>query len=216
MDLLAEIDRRIGERHLLTHPFYTKWVEGTLPLDAIQDYARQYYAFEGEFPRFLSAIHSRCERRDVRQALLENLWDEEFGAENHAELWLRFAEGVGVGRDDVEGAPRTAATDALVDTYRDAGASVVAGIAAIHAYEHQVPEVARAKIAGLRSHYGVDDQRTLRFWVVHEALDVDHSGAERKVLAELGAEDPDIALEATERALEAWWGFLDALDPVTV
>lgn len=216
MDVLAEIDRRIRDRHLLTHPFYAKWVEGTLPIDAIQDYARQYYAFEAEFPRFLSAIHSRCESRDVRQALLENLWDEEFGSENHAELWLRFGEGVGVAREDVQSAAHTPSTDTLVEAYRETSRSVVGGIAAIHAYEHQVPEVARAKIAGLRAHYGIDDQRTLRFWVVHEALDVDHSEAERKMLAELGADDPGAALEATDRALEAWWGFLDTLDPVAV
>jgi pyrroloquinoline-quinone synthase len=213
MDVLAEIDRRIRDRHLLTHPFYTKWLEGTLPLAAIQDYSRQYYAFEARFPRFLSAIHSRCDRQDVRQALLENLWDEEFGTENHAELWLRFAEGMGVGRDDVRGAPQGNATTTLVETYERTSTSVVSGVAAVHAYEHQVPEVARAKIAGLRSHYGIDEQGTLRFWVVHEALDQDHAGAERKILAELAEDAPEEALEATDRALDAWWGFLDALDP---
>jgi len=213
MDVLAEIDRRIRDRHLLTHPFYTKWLEGTLPLAAIQDYSRQYYAFEARFPRFLSAIHSRCDRQDVRQALLENLWDEEFGTENHAELWLRFAEGMGVGRDDVRGAPQGNATTTLVETYERTSTSVVSGVAAVHAYEHQVPEVARAKIAGLRSHYGIDEQSTLRFWVVHEALDQDHAGAERKILADLAEDAPEEALEATDRALDAWWGFLDALDP---
>lgn len=213
MDVLAEIDRRIRDRHLLTHPFYTKWVAGTLPVDAIRDYARQYYAFESTFPRYLSSIHSRCDRLDVRQALLENLWDEEFGTENHAELWLRFAEGVGVSREDVRGADHAVPTRALVDTYRHASGSVVAGVAAIHAYEHQVPEVARAKIDGLRSHYGIDGKDALRFWVVHEALDQDHAGAERKILAELAEDAPEEALEATDRALEAWWRFLDGVDP---
>src|SRR5207302_441240 len=83
---------------LLTHPFYTKWVAGTLPRECLQEYARQYHAFESSFPTFLSAIHSRTEDRGVRQALLENLWDEEHGEANHRELWLRFAEGVGGGR----------------------------------------------------------------------------------------------------------------------
>lgn len=90
MDLLAQIDALIDERHLLTHAFYTKWVAGDLPIEAIRDYVRQYYAFESAFPRFLSAIHSRTERRDLRQHLLENLWDEEHGEENHAELWLPY------------------------------------------------------------------------------------------------------------------------------
>lgn len=214
MDVMEEIDRMIGERHLLTHPFYTKWVAGTLPKEAIQEYARQYYAFESEFPRFLSAIHSRSERADVRRAILDNLWDEEHGEENHAELWLRFAEGVGVGRDDVGRADRNPATTALVDTYwRQSKRSASAGVAAIHAYEQQVPEVAKAKIEGLRSHYGIDDDRTLEFWQVHSTLDVEHSAAERAILRDLATADPEPALAATGAALDAWWGFLDAVDP---
>jgi pyrroloquinoline-quinone synthase len=99
VELLDRIDRMIDDRHLLTHPFYTKWAEGTLPREALQEYARQYYAFESAMPRMLSAIHSRTDSAAVRQHLLDNLWDEEHGRDNHAELWLRFAEGIpGAGR----------------------------------------------------------------------------------------------------------------------
>jgi pyrroloquinoline-quinone synthase len=215
MDALYLIDAAIQERHLLTHPFYTKWVAGTLPKRSIQDYARQYYAFESSFPRFLSAIHSRTEEADVRQTLLENLWDEEHGDENHSELWLRFAEGMGVDRRDVVGAARTEATEALVDTYRRSAteAPVAAGVAAIHAYERQVPAVAGAKIDGLRRHYGVSDPRTLEFWEVHRSLDEEHAGAERAVLADLTAADPEPALASTREALDGWWRFLDSVDP---
>lgn len=213
MSLLERLDAMIEDRHLLTHPFYAKWVAGTLPTAALQDYARQYYAFESEFPRFLSAIHSRAERADVRQAVLENLWDEEHGPENHAELWLRFAESVGISREDVPDAPRNAGTERLVRTYRDAATSVVGGVAAIHAYEAQVPRVARAKIDGLRAHYGVGSGRGLRFWEVHETLDVEHAEAERGILADLSAAEPETAERSTAAALDAWWGFLDAVDP---
>ena len=55
MDPIDRIDALIKDRHLLTHPFYVRWREGTLPLEAIQEYTRQYYAFESAFPRLLSA-----------------------------------------------------------------------------------------------------------------------------------------------------------------
>src|SRR6266540_4936335 len=115
--LLEEVDRLIEGRSLLDHPFYTKWAAGTLLAGALREYARQYYAFESSFPRFLSALHSRCDRADVRAALLENLWDEEHGEANHAELWLRFAEGIGLDRGDVRTAEPNVATRALVDGY---------------------------------------------------------------------------------------------------
>ncbi|MBI4261508.1 MAG: CADD family putative folate metabolism protein, partial [Actinobacteria bacterium] len=179
MDLVARIDEMIDARHLLGHPFYTKWAAGTLPREALREYARQYYAFESSFPRFLSAVHSRTERADHRQAILENLWDEEHGPANHAELWLRFAEGIGVPRDDVLGAAWNEAAGALVEGYRSvsAEAPVAAGVAAIYAYERQVPEVARAKIDGLRAHYGIEDGPTLAFFETHATLDVEHAAA---------------------------------------
>ena len=214
MDLLAAVDLPIEERHLLTHPFYTKWVEGTLPKEAIQEYARQYYAFESSFPRFLSAIHSRTEDREARQTILDNLWDEEAGEENHAELWLRFAEGIGVSRGDVISATWNPATEALVDTYHRIARErpVASGLAAVHAYERQVPAVAGAKIEGLKKHYGVDDRRTLTFWEVHRTLDVEHSDHERAELERVGTENPEAVLDATREALDAWWAFLDAVD----
>ena len=215
MDLLDRIDAMIDERHLLKHPFYTKWAEGTLPREALQEYSRQYYAFESAMPRFLSAIHSRTESAPVRQHLLDNLWDEEHGRVNHAELWLRFAEGIGVDRDDVRSAEPNAATQALVDTYSELsrGASVAEGVAALYAYERQVPQVAGSKIDGLKRHYELDDKRALAFFVVHGEMDIEHSGAEREVLGQLAADaDPAPIEEATRRALDAWWNFLSAVD----
>jgi pyrroloquinoline-quinone synthase len=214
MDLLTRIDRLIDERHLLGHSFYRKWVAGTLPTEALQDYARQYYAFESTFPRILSALHSRSDRPDVRASLLENLRDEEHGEANHAELWLRFAEGVGVDREAVRGADPNEATHSLVDTYWNAACDgpVAAGVAAVYAYERQVPQVAQSKIDGLRQRYGVNDPRTLGFFETHATLDVEHSDAERKIIADLGPEDEEAVLASTSAALDAWWRFLDAVD----
>lgn len=117
---------------------------------------------------------------------------------------------MGVGREEVLGAELNEGTSRLVDTYHAASSSPLAGVAAIHAYERQVPAVARAKIDGLREHYGIEDGVT--FWEVHERLDVEHAEAERAILAEVGADGPEAAIVATREALDAWWGFLDAVD----
>jgi pyrroloquinoline-quinone synthase len=218
MDLLTEIDHRIRRRHLLGHPFYTSWVAGTLPMEAMQEYARQYYAFESNFPRVLSALHARSEQPEVRRALLENLWDEEHGEANHAELWLRFADGVGAGREATREAGWNASTRELVSSYHEVATRgpVAAGVAAVYAYEAQVPAVARAKIDGLKANYGIEDPATLTFFEVHAELDVEHADTERRIIAELGEGQEDAVLAATDQALDRWWGFLDAVTPVTV
>ncbi len=219
MDLLDRVDEMIDARHLLKHPFYTKWAEGTLPREALQEYARQYYAFESSFPRFISAIHSRTESAAARQQLLDNLWDEEHGRENHAELWLRFAEGIGVSRDDVRTADRNDATRSLVDLYSELSqtAPVPAAVAALYAYERQVPQVSESKIEGLKTHYGMDDARQTAFFAVHGVLDIEHSGAERDMLGQLATDLDEASIEdATSRTLEAWWNFLSAVDQPAV
>ena len=78
----------------------------------------------------------------------------------------------GVGRDEVRSAEHNDATQGLVDTYFRASqeAPVAAGVAALYAYEAQVPQVAQAKIDGLRDRYGITDDRTLGFFETHASV----------------------------------------------
>ena len=212
--VIERVEALIQQRHLLTHPFYTKWAAGTLPKENLREYSRQYYAFESNFPRFISAIHTRTEQAAARQALLVNLWDEEHGEANHAELWLRFAEALGVARDEVQRAEHNAATRGLVDTYRriTTEAPLAAAVAALFAYERQVPAVAQAKMDGLLAFYGITDGPGLRFFEIHASLDVEHAAAERGIIEARRPEDEDAIAAATAEALDAWWRFLDAVD----
>ncbi len=212
-DLAARIDDVIEKKRLLDHPFYQAWNMGTLPLDSLREYAKQYYHFELAYPTFLSGLHHRCADRQVRQLLLDNLWDEEHGPENHVELWLRFCDGLGLDRDDVQTGTAGSATTELVSTYTGLTATgpLAAAAAALYAYESQVPQVAGAKIDGLRRFYGIEDSRSLSFFEVHKTLDEAHSEAEREmVLALAGSrEDEEAAVDAAGRATETLWGFLD-------
>jgi pyrroloquinoline quinone (PQQ) biosynthesis protein C len=47
----------------------------------------------------------------------------------------------------------------------------------------------------------------------HRDLDVEPSGAERVILERLTEDDPEAATAATAEAMDAWWGFLDSVDP---
>ena len=212
---ISELDQIVAGKRLLDHPFYQAWNSGELTMDELRDYAGQYYAFEAAFPRFLSALHTRCEDATVRQTLLTNLWDEEYGADNHLALWVRFAEGLGLSAEDVRSSEVRPSTQNLIDTYAGlcSDGRVAEGIAALYAYESQAHHVAQTKIAGLKANYGIEDERTISFFSAHVDADAAHSTAEAAALERLVDSDGDWdnVRDATTRARDALYGFLDGV-----
>lgn len=181
--------------------------------ESIRDYAAQYYHHVRAFPRYLSATHSQVESLKARQVLLENLNDEEHGEENHPELWLRFAEGLGADRDVVHAGHPAAGVQAVIDCFfRLSRSSAAEGLGALFAYESQVPEIARFKLAALKRFYlDPTDARALKFFEVHEKADVYHTQALREVLESLPEADQRLAEKAADEAAQALWGFLDSM-----
>ena len=212
---VTSLDSLTREMSLLKHPFYQEWTAGALSLERLSNYAAQYYTHVAAFPRYLSALHSRCDDLQTRQALLENLIDEERGGENHPELWLRFAEALGLAREEVLAAEALPATNMLVATFTrlTREAPLPSGLAAIYVYESQVAEVAAVKIDGLKRFYGIADEDGVKFFTVHREADRHHARAIARLIERHGgsAQDNRMMLEAGRAALEAVWNMLDCL-----
>lgn len=211
---LKHIESRIAERNLLLHPFYQAWTRGELPRPALRDYARQYYHHVAAFPTYLSALHAHTEDQRVRRHILANLMDEEAGDPNHPELWLRFAESTGLSRDEVSNAKLWGETEKLIGTFRRVcrEGSVAQGIAALYAYESQIPEIAQSKIEGLVDFYGMNTPDALDYFRVHVKADREHSRVERELLeCTLKAEDAPAVAESVEEVLNSLWDLLSGV-----
>jgi pyrroloquinoline-quinone synthase len=207
--LTTRIQAVLDEHSMLKHPFYQAWTAGALPREAMQAYARQYYHFEAAFPRLLSAIHTRTESPQIRQMLLDNLWDEEHGDRNHPRLWLDFANALGVSDHEVIGAKLQPQTRALVGHYSEMARNAQLGeaLATLFAYEGQVPTIAWQKIKGLSEHYGFTPAQ-FEFFSVHLVADIAHAGHEMEAI-DLASDDDDRVIAATEKACKLLLGFLD-------
>jgi pyrroloquinoline-quinone synthase len=215
MDPAQTLDARISSRHLLDHPFYQRWTAGTLTKEELRDYAGQYFHYALAFPTFLSAMHQHTDDIAVRQMLLENLIEEERGPENHPELWLRFCESLGLDREAVKAGAPNEATRALIATMKSLAreGALHEGLAALYAYESQIPSVAKAKIEGLAKWYGISSTRDVAFFSVHMEADVAHSATSREILRDLcdTPEKSAQAEQATGRTLDALYAFLDSV-----
>ena len=212
--IVEEIDARVARQHLLQHPFYQAWSRGELSMDALRDYATQYYQHVAAFPTYLSAVHAQTEDQEVRRHILANLMDEEAGEPNHPELWLRFAESLGLNREDVKRAEAWPATRALIDGFRECcgerGTGV--GLAALYAYESQIPAVSEKKIDGLREFYGFTDPEGYRYFTVHIEADREHAAVEAAQMAQVFDEgERGAALEAAGNVLDGLYGLLSAV-----
>lgn len=215
-DVIALIDREVNGRHMLNHPFYQRWSTGELTRGELEEYSRQYYPYTLAFPTFVSAMHAHTDDIAIRQYLLENLIEEERGPENHPELWLRFCEALGVGRDDVTATAPNQATTALIASMRNLARSekLHEGLASLYAYESQIPAVAKAKIDGLAAWYGITAPRDIAFFSVHMTADVQHSQTARELLKTL-CDTPETCEEARQAAAQtvnALYRFLDAVN----
>ena len=205
----------VMEYSMLKHPFYVAWTEGKLSKSVLAEYARQYYAHVRAFPTYVSGVHSRCDEVSIRQQLLENLIEEERGEENHPELWLRFAEALGVAREDVRAAELLPSTKDSVRSFQSLtqSADYREGLAALLAYESQIPEVAQTKREGLKNFYGIEDERAVAFFRVHESIDILHQQVEMQILEEQcqSPADQDRAIASARNAAKALWSFLDGV-----
>tara|TARA_B100000886_G_C20358350_1_gene464059 strand:+ start:450 stop:1118 length:669 start_codon:yes stop_codon:yes gene_type:complete len=217
-NFIDKIDDLINKHHLLNHSFYKAWNAGELPKETIREYAAQYFQHVSMFPRYLSSIHSNCDQIKTRQLLLENLNEEEEGKENHPELWMRFAEGMGNTRETVNETNPLKETKELVETFTNLSKSEKyhVGLAALYCYESMQPEISDTKKDGLQKFYGINDEDTLKFFTVHMHADKWH----RKVIRNIIKKVADSKLKQSEitnsieLALKALNNFLTGMERV--
>jgi len=211
---LDQIDKDIAAKHLLKHPFYLAWTRGELSREALADYARQYYHHVATFPTYLSAVHANCDDQSTRKELLNNLIDEEAGSPNHPELWLNFAEALGVSARDAQNVEKWPETKNLIDTFRSVcrDGSTAEGLMALYSYESQIPAICESKIDGLKKHYGFADPKHYEYFSVHIEADREHSAAEQRLLGGyIDNQNFEPVRASVNRVLDALWEMLSGV-----
>lgn len=219
--LIEKLDAAIAAKNLLKHPFYRDWQAGNLSREALQLYAAQYYRHVEAFPKHLRVLAARTEG-PLGLVVRENLAEEENPAAPHPKLWRDFAAALGVSEDDIASCPALPGTQAVVQTFREicGDRPVAEAVAALYAYESQVPEIATTKMDGLKKFYGVSQPQGLAYFAVHEEADKAHREAWRNWLLEHAEGSEDEILATTNEALDALWDALTAVhrsqQPTTV
>jgi hypothetical protein len=114
--MLDSIDTLIGRYHLLKHPFYQAWTEGTLSKESLQLYAAQYYQHVRAFPENLKQLASRT-NGNLQTLVNENLAEEVDPSAPHPMLWREFAASLGVSDVALDSSRALPGIAALLDTF---------------------------------------------------------------------------------------------------
>lgn len=213
-EVLNDLDLLIKSKHLLNHDFYKAWSKGELSQECLKEYAKEYYHHVKAFPTYLSAVHCHTECSETRKSLLKNLIEEEGGSPNHPELWRQFAIALGASENELASHCPNAEISHLIKTFRNICSqhSVAEGIAALYAYESQIPEICISKIAGLKSFYGMKNPQDWEYFRVHIAADKEHAAEERELLkGHISKANARSVRDSANAVLDSLWNFLSGL-----
>jgi pyrroloquinoline-quinone synthase len=212
--LLESLDALIDQHHLLNHPFYQAWAEGSLSRETLQLYAEQYYQHVRAFPENLKKLAERAPA-PLSGMVRDNLAEETNSTAPHPMLWRQFGQSLGASESSMESARPLPGIAALLDAFDEVAThgTMAEAVAAFYAYEAQTPEISASKVAGLRRFYKIAEPRALAYFVAHQEADVRHRAAWRSWLVSRPEMDAFGAMCSAERTLKALWGALDAVYP---
>lgn len=204
MDIIQRIDSEIEKRSLLKHSFYQMWSEGRLTVDHLQGYSKEYFQLVKAVPSLVQGIERWTDNPDVAGNAKEEA--------EHVEPWVRFAGALGVSRNELVDYDGTEKTNAAVAKMMDlSNASFEEAVAAMYAYEMELPRISRSKIDGLKKFYGMSSEDATKYFEIHEEADVRHAQVWREILSKIPAERQEAAFNAAVNSLKAQNMLLDSV-----
>jgi len=206
--LVERIDAEVEKRSLLKHPFYQMWSEGKLTVDHLQGYSKEYFQLVKAVPAFVQNIASANTDSSIASEIDGNM-KEEF---EHVKLWTMFARAIGVPISeltDYAGASKTG--EAVAKMMALSKGSFEEAVAAMYAFELELPKISRSKIDGLVKFYGLGGKDALNYFEVHEEADVRHAQTWRRTLNSLPADRQEKAFAAAVESLKAQNLLLDSV-----
>ncbi len=207
-DLVARIDAEIEKRSLLKHSFYQMWSEGRLTVDHLKGYSKEYFQLVKAVPSFVQNVASASTDASLLTGIRENLKEEA----EHVEPWARFAGALGVPASELQEYAGASKTNAAVSKMMSlTSSSFEEAVAAMYAFEAELPKISRSKIDGLVKFYRMTGKDALNYFEIHEEADIRHAQVWRDILDALPEEKRARAFAAAVESLKAQNMLLDSV-----
>lgn len=181
-ELIANLQETLRKRRPKPHPIRQLLLAGRLSQEELQGWVKNQFHEFRNIHRFFGVRYQKCPIPELRRELLENMVEEEgedlFGGKfpSHAELWVRFGEGIGVPRQEMltyEPLPAIrAALEMYVQLVQQSHWAVAIGTGLV--FEGEGPRRMREEREALEQYYRWIPSFALDFFRVHEYHDEGH------------------------------------------
>jgi len=202
--LILKIDQIIEERSLLGHPFYQTWSEGKLTRDALAGYAKEYFQLVKAVPKFMNPL-----LENAPQSMYDELDYNQTEETNHINLWIKFANELGISYNELTNYAGTEKTNKSVATLHSLMTSFENGSAAMYAFEKEIPKISQIKLDGLAEFYGITSEDATEYFREHTEADIRHVQSWQKILEESSGHDQD-AINAAKISVDSQNLLLDS------
>ncbi len=205
---IERIDYEIEKHSLLKHVFYQMWSEGKLTINHLQGYSKEYFQLVKVVPKFVENIFNVIADPSLKRAIGQNLKEES----EHIEPWIMFSTAMGVQRNDLTSYKGENETNMAVSSLSQlTERSLEEAVAAMYAYEKELPKISKSKIDGLKKFYGVQSNEATKYLEIHEEVDLRHSEVWKNILKTIPEDKQERAFDAAISSLEAQNKLLDSV-----
>ncbi|MBI3640587.1 MAG: iron-containing redox enzyme family protein [Thaumarchaeota archaeon] len=202
--LVTRIDQLIEKQSLLKHQFYVMWNEGTLTLESLRGYSKEYFQLVKAVPTFVNMIMNNAS--NGKDTIAANQKEES----EHIIPWMKFADSLGVSTRELEeyiGLEKTRQAvsnlSKLMTTFED-------GAAAMYALEQEIPKISLSKIDGLRKFYNITTDDAIEYFRLHAEADIRHAALWRKILEKTPIENEEELFNIASKSIAAQNMLLDS------
>jgi pyrroloquinoline-quinone synthase len=211
--LVSSLDNDIQNKSLLKHKFYQMWSAGSLSMDDLRGYSKEYFHLVRAVPvlvnNVLQQVPPELERNYAPGATMRHNLEEE---EGHLAPWIFFGDSIGVPENELyeyECSKKT--QEAVAEMMSLTSESFAAGISTLYTYEKQLPEISTKKIEGLVKFYGAQNDRALDYFRIHERVDIEHAKFWRSLIDLMPASQHSTILDVAAVSLECQNMILDGV-----
>ncbi|MBI1829571.1 MAG: iron-containing redox enzyme family protein [Thaumarchaeota archaeon] len=202
--LVTRIDELIEKQSLLKHQFYVMWNEGTLTLESLSGYSKEYFQLVKAVPAFVNMVMENASHGKDTIAVNQK---EEF---EHIAPWMKFADSLGVSQSELEEYVGLEKTRQAVSNLSKLMTTFEGGAAAMYALEQEIPKISLSKIDGLRKFYNITTDDAIEYFRLHTEADIRHAALWRKILEKTPIKNEEELFNIASKSIAAQNMLLDS------